>query len=94
MALTVGVQTILSAREILIVVTGQRKALALSKAIEEGVNHLWTLSALQMHQRALLVADEDATLELKVKTVKYFKSIELAQKEVDAMQHKFRAQPL
>ena len=94
MALTVGVQTILSAREILIVVTGQRKALALSKAIEEGVNHLWTLSALQMHQRALLVADEDATLDLKVKTVKYFKSIELAQKEVDAMQHKFRAQPL
>ena len=40
MALTVGVQTVLESREVVIVVTGQRKALALSKAIEEGVNHL------------------------------------------------------
>lgn len=40
MALTVGVGTVLEAREVLVVVTGQRKALALSKAIEEGINHL------------------------------------------------------
>ena len=40
MALTVGVQTVLDSREVVIVVTGQRKALALSKSIEEGVNHL------------------------------------------------------
>ena len=37
---------------------------------------MWTLSALQLHQHALIVVDEDATLELQVKTVKYFKSIE------------------
>lgn len=83
MTLTVGVQTILDSREVVIVVTGQRKALALSKAIEEGVNHLWTLSAIQTHPWALIVADEDATLELRVKTVKYFKSIEKAQEEVE-----------
>lgn len=40
MALTVGVATVLEAREVAVVVTGQRKSLALSKAIEEGVNHL------------------------------------------------------
>ena len=40
MALTVGVGTVLDSREVVVVVTGQRKALALSKAIEEGVNHL------------------------------------------------------
>ena len=40
MALTVGVGTVLDAHEVVVVVTGQRKALALSKAIEEGVNHL------------------------------------------------------
>jgi glucosamine-6-phosphate deaminase len=40
MALTVGVATVLDSREVIVVVTGQRKALALSKAIEEGVNHL------------------------------------------------------
>jgi len=34
------------------------------------VNHMWTLSALQMHPCALILADEDATLELQVKTVK------------------------
>ena len=30
-------------------------------AIEEGINHLTTLSALQQHPWALIVADEDAT---------------------------------
>jgi len=86
MALTVGVATILEAREVVVVVTGQRKSLALSKAIEEGVNHLTTLSALQMHPWALIVADEDATAELHVKTVKYFKSIERVQEEVERNQ--------
>ncbi|KAI0075631.1 glucosamine-6-phosphate isomerase [Panus rudis PR-1116 ss-1] len=90
MALTVGVATVLDSREVIVVVTGQRKALALSKAIEEGVNHLWTLSALQMHPWALIVVDEDATAELHVKTVKYFKSIERVQDEVEAMHEQFK----
>jgi len=83
MALTVGVGTILDARQVVVVVTGQRKSLALSKAIEEGVNHMTTLSALQLHPQALIVADEDATAELRVKTVKYFKSIERVQEEAE-----------
>ncbi|TDL20053.1 glucosamine-6-phosphate isomerase [Rickenella mellea] len=91
MALTVGVATVLDAREVVVVVTGQRKALALSKAIEEGVNHLWTLSALQLHPSALIVVDEDATAELRVKTVKYFKSIERVQDMVEAQQAEIRA---
>lgn len=37
---------------------------------------MWTLSSLQLHPHPLIIVDEDATLELKVKTVKYFKSIE------------------
>ncbi|GAM84724.1 hypothetical protein ANO11243_027250 [Dothideomycetidae sp. 11243] len=76
MALTVGIQTILDAREVVIIITGAHKALALQKCIEEGVNHMWTLSSLQMHPAAMIVADDDATLELKVKTVQYFRSIE------------------
>ncbi|KAF8895707.1 glucosamine-6-phosphate isomerase [Gymnopilus junonius] len=91
MALTVGVATVLDAREVVVVVTGQRKALALSKAIEEGVNHLWTLSALQLHPWALIVVDEDATAELHVKTVKYFKSIERVQDEVERTQEELKA---
>ncbi|KAJ3727052.1 glucosamine-6-phosphate isomerase [Lentinula raphanica] len=90
MALTVGVATVLDSREVVVVVTGQRKALALSKAIEGGVNHLWTLSALQLHPWALIVVDEDATAELRVKTVKYFKSIERVQDEVEATQRELK----
>lgn len=88
MALTVGVKTVLESREVVVVVTGQRKALALSMAIEHGVNHLWTLSALQTHPWALIVVDEDATAELRVKTVKYFKSIERVHEEVEATRAK------
>ncbi|KAK0673007.1 hypothetical protein QBC41DRAFT_152541 [Cercophora samala] len=76
MALTVGVQTILDSREVVALVLGARKALALQHCIEQGVNHMWTLSALQLHPYPLIVCDEDATLELQVKTVKYFRSIE------------------
>ena len=70
MALTVGVQTVLEAREVLIVITGAHKALALQRCIEGGVNHMWTLSSLQLHPHPMIVVDEDATLELQVKTVK------------------------
>lgn len=70
MALTVGVHTIMSAREVVAIATGSRKALALQKCIQEGVNHMWTLSCLQLHRHSMVVADEDATLELQVKTVK------------------------
>ncbi len=37
---------------------------------------MWTISALQMHPKALIVADEDACMELKVGTYRYFKDIE------------------
>ncbi|KAF6371775.1 glucosamine-6-phosphate deaminase 2 [Rhinolophus ferrumequinum] len=75
MALTVGVGTVMDAREVMILITGAHKAFALYKAIEEGVNHMWTVSAFQQHPRTIFVCDEDATLELRVKTVKYFKGL-------------------
>ena len=75
-ALTVGVGTLLDAEEILILVTGHNKALALQACVEGPVNHLWTISALQLHRRAVVVCDEPSTQELKVKTVKYFKQLE------------------
>lgn len=75
-ALTVGVGTLLDAEEVLILVTGHNKALALQACVEGPINHLWTISALQLHRRAVVVCDEPATQELKVKTVKYFKQLE------------------
>ncbi len=75
-ALTVGIGTIMDAEEVMILVSGASKARALQKVVEEGVNHMWTASALQLHPHGLIVCDQDATLELKVGTVRYFKDLE------------------
>lgn len=71
-ALTVGVQTVMNAGEVVIVVNGYKKARALQNVVENGISQMWTLSALQMHPNAIIVCDEEATMELKVGTVKYF----------------------
>lgn len=75
-ALTVGVATVLEAAEVLIIVNGHNKARALKHAVEEGINHMWTISALQMHPKGIIVCDEAACDELKVSTYRYFKDIE------------------
>ncbi|OOF16082.1 MULTISPECIES: glucosamine-6-phosphate deaminase [Salinivibrio] len=75
-ALTIGVGTLLDAEEIMILVTGHNKAQALQAAVEGSVNHLWTVSALQLHPKAMIVCDAPSTAELKVKTVKYFQELE------------------
>ena len=75
-ALTVGVGTVMDAKEVLILVNGHNKARALAAAVEGSVNHLWTISALQMHRKGIIVCDEAATIELKVGTYKYFLDIE------------------
>ncbi|MBQ2507476.1 MAG: glucosamine-6-phosphate deaminase [Bacteroidaceae bacterium] len=75
-ALTVGVGTVMAAKEVLIVCNGHGKARALKHAVEGGVSQMWTISALQLHPHAIIVCDETATDELKVGTYKYFKDIE------------------
>lgn len=75
-ALTVGVGTICDSREVVILISGHNKSRALRHAVEEGITQMWTISALQMHPDAVIVCDDDATDELKVGTVKYFKDIE------------------
>ena len=76
MALTVGVGTVMDSREVVVIINGFHKARALRQVVEEGVNHMWTVSMLQMHRHAVIVCDDEATMELKAETVKYFKEIE------------------
>jgi glucosamine-6-phosphate deaminase len=78
LALTVGVGTVTDSRQVIIVVTGHNKARALMEAVEQGVNHMWTVSALQLHPHGIIVCDDASTAELKVGTVNYFKDIERA----------------
>ncbi|VEB62101.1 glucosamine-6-phosphate isomerase [Salmonella enterica subsp. enterica] len=75
-ALTVGVGTLLDAEEVMILVLGHQKAQALQAAVEGNVNHMWTISCLQLHPKAVVVCDEPSTMELKVKTLKYFNELE------------------
>ncbi len=75
-ALTVGVGTVLDAKEVLIVVNGHNKARALQAAVEGPVTQAWTISALQTHKHAIIVCDEAACEEIKLGTYRYFKDIE------------------
>ena len=87
-ALTVGIETITSAKEVLIMVEGENKARALHKGIESGINHMWAISSLQLHENAIIVADEDACSELKVGTYRYYKDIESENCDVDKLLEK------
>lgn len=73
----------MDAREVMLVITGAHKALALAKCVEEGVNHMWTVSAIQMHPKGLIVCDEDATLELHVKVKNMFATAWLRQETLN-----------
>jgi len=75
-ALTVGIGTITDAEEVMILATGYNKARAVRHAVEGSVNHIWTISVLQLHPHAIIVCDEPAVDELRVGTVRYFKDIE------------------
>ncbi|MPN64526.1 Glucosamine-6-phosphate deaminase [bioreactor metagenome] len=68
--------TVCDAKEVLIIVNGHNKARALRHAVEEPVNHMWTISALQLHPKAIIACDDAACAELKVGTYKYFLDIE------------------
>ncbi len=76
LALTVGVGTVMSAKEVLVLAFGHKKARALQQAVEGAYSQACTLSALQAHRHGIIVCDELAAGELKVNTYRYFKDIE------------------
>uniref|UniRef100_UPI0040568756 glucosamine-6-phosphate deaminase n=1 Tax=Alistipes sp. TaxID=1872444 RepID=UPI0040568756 len=75
-ALTVGVGTILSSKQVMILATGHKKARAIRHGVEGSYNHQWTISALQTHPAGIIVCDDPAAEELRVSTYRYFKDIE------------------
>lgn len=74
-ALSVGVGTVCDSKQVLLIISGHNKARALRHCVEGGVDHGWTISALQLHKDAIIACDEAACGELKVDTYKYFKEI-------------------
>ena len=71
-ALTVGIGTVMAAKEVLLVCNGHAKARALKHCIDGSVSHKWTSSMLQMHPHSIVVCDEAACDELSVGTYKYY----------------------
>ena len=76
LALTVGVGTILDAGEVVILATGANKSRAVKATVEGSVNHMWTVSALQLHRKSMMICDAPATFDLTVRTLRYFEDIE------------------
>jgi glucosamine-6-phosphate deaminase len=66
-AITMGVGTILEARQILLLATGAKKADAVAAAVEGPVTSMITASALQMHPSTKAFLDEAAASKLKMR---------------------------
>ncbi|MDR2709592.1 MAG: glucosamine-6-phosphate deaminase [Elusimicrobiota bacterium] len=74
-AMTMGMQTILNAKEVLLLVTGEKKALALKHLVEGAISHAWPATVLQMHRKLVVIVDEASCNELTLKTYRYFKRL-------------------
>ena len=64
-ALTMGVGTILEAKEIVMVVTGEKKAAILAQATEGSVTAMISATALQLHPNCKVIVDEAAASQLQ-----------------------------
>ena len=78
-ALSVGVATVLSAAEVIVLATGPKKARAIQQSVEGPMTHMITVSALQNHPDGIIVVDDAAAGELKVNSYNYFKAVEAAE---------------
>lgn len=63
-AITIGIGTILDAKELLFLATGVHKAAAVSGLVTQAPTLSWPLSALKLHPHATLLADKDACVLL------------------------------
>ena len=76
MVLTIGIQTMMDADEVMILASGNAKAEAIKHAVCGGISHVWPVSVLQQHPHGIIACDGDATGELDMETIAYFKEID------------------
>ena len=67
-ALTMGLGTIMNAKEVIIMATGPKKAQALYHAFEDKQSTAWPVTVLQKHPRTFIIADKAATVEISKTT--------------------------
>ena len=73
MAITMGVGTIMEAKQCLLLASGESKAKAIAHAVEGPITAEVPASVLQMHPRTILIVDEGAASRLK--RVDYYKQV-------------------
>ena len=59
-----GVGTILEAKRLLVLVTGQSKAEILAKAVEGPITSMVSATAIQLHRKVQVICDEEAAAGL------------------------------
>ncbi|OED44730.1 glucosamine-6-phosphate deaminase [Chromatiales bacterium (ex Bugula neritina AB1)] len=64
-ALTMGVGTILEAKELILLATGSAKADIVAKAVEGPITSMVSASAIQLHPNCKVIVDEDAASALQ-----------------------------
>jgi glucosamine-6-phosphate deaminase len=64
-AITMGVGTILEAKQIIMLVTGKEKGKILAKAVEGPISSMISATALQLHPNCTVIVDEDAAADLQ-----------------------------
>jgi len=64
-AITMGVGTILEAKKILLLVTGDTKADILAKAVEGPITSMVSASAIQLHEKCLVICSASSAANLK-----------------------------
>jgi len=79
-AVSMGVGTVLEAKEILFVINGKKKAEITAKALEGPVTSLISATGMQFHQRVTVFLDEEAAGALK--RVNYYRFAEQAEKQI------------
>ena len=67
LAITMGIGTIMDARRILLLATGEHKAAAVAGAVEGAITAMHPASVLQAHRRVRIIVDEAAASQLRLR---------------------------
>lgn len=66
-AITMGIETIMEAREVVLIATGPHKAEAVRNMVEGPVSTFCPASMIQFHRHATVILDEDAAARLQLR---------------------------
>ena len=82
-ALTVGIGTVLDAKELLFLASGETKAQAVARLMQGEITLQWPITALKTHANATLLIDEQAAAALGTDILNKWHALQQAQPEQD-----------